>query len=97
MSSIYFSGEKAPKEEAVKALMAEMVDYTDGTFWVRFESDDTSNHLTAIIESTHSASSKEFKLKKAFPPKYMGWRLIVKSVPINYIKHIIHAKEFDND
>ena len=59
MSSIFFSGEKSSKEEAVAALMEEMPDYTDERFWVRFESDDTSNHLTAIIESKFNATTPD--------------------------------------
>ena len=97
MSSLYFSGEKAPKEKAVTALMEEMPEYTDDRFWVRFESDDTSNHLTAIIESTFSATTPDFKLKKALPAKYMGHRLIVKSVPPNYIEYILLATEKEHD
>ena len=93
MSSIFFSGEQSSKEEAVAALMEEMPDYTDERFWVRFESDDTSNHLTAIIESKFNATTPEFKLKKQFPPKYKGHRLIVKSVPPDYIDAILLAKE----
>jgi len=97
MSSLFFGGEKAPKEEAEAALMKDMVEYTDNRFWVRFESDDTSTHLTAIIESKHNATSSLFKLKKPLPAKYMGWRLIVKSVPPNYIEYILLAKEKAND
>jgi len=97
MSSLFFGGEKAPKEEAEKALMEEMVEYTDNRFWVRFESDDTSTHLTAIIESEHNATTSQFKLKKELPPKYMGWRLVVKSVPPNYIDAILLAVEKNYD
>ena len=97
MSSIYFSGKKAPKEQAVEALMRDLADHTDKRYWVRFESDDTSNHLVAIIESTYSANNNKFKLKKPLPSKYMGWRLVVKTVPINYIKYIIQSTEKDYD
>lgn len=97
MSSIFFSGEKSSKEEAVAALMEDLPDYTDDRFWVRFESDDTSNHLTAIIESKFNATTPEFKLKKPLPPKYMGWRLIIKTVPPDYIDAILLAKEKDYD
>ena len=93
MSSSFFSGEKAPREEAIAALMEELPDYTDSRFWVRFESDDTSTHLTAIIESEHSATTRMFKLKKQVPSKYMGWRLVIKSVPPDYIEAILLTKE----
>ena len=96
MSSIFFSGERSSKEEAVAALMEEMPDYTDERFWVRFESDDTSNHLTAIIESKFNATTPDFKLKKQLPPKYMGHRLIIKSVPPDYIDAILLTKERDD-
>ena len=94
MASIYWNkDEKAPKDQAVALLMEEMPEYTDSRFWVRFESDDTSNHITAIIESEHNATTPEFRLKRPFPPKFMGHRLIVKSVPPDYIDAIILAKE----
>tara|TARA_Y100001973_G_C5105288_1_gene284807 strand:- start:290 stop:583 length:294 start_codon:yes stop_codon:yes gene_type:complete len=96
MSSLFFSGEKSSKEEAVAALMEEMPDYTDQRFWVRFESDDTSNHLTVIVESKFNATTPDFKLKKSLPPKYMGHRLIIKSVPPDYIDAILLAKEKDD-
>jgi hypothetical protein len=96
MANIYWAGEKAPKEQAVEMLMEEMPEYTDNRFWVRFESDDTSNHLTAIVESEHNATTPEFKLKMKLPPKYMGHRLIIKSVPIGYIDAILLAKESDH-
>jgi hypothetical protein len=97
MSSLFFSGEKSSKEEAVAALMEEMPDYTDERFWVRFESDDTSNHLTVIIESKFNATTPEFKLKRPLPPKYMGHRLIIKSVPLDYIDAILLSVEKNND
>jgi hypothetical protein len=96
MASIYWRGEKASKEQAVEMLMEEMPEYTDNRFWVRFESDDTSNHLTAIVESEHNATTPEFKLKRKMPPKFMGHRLIVKSVPPDYIDAILLAKEKDD-
>ncbi len=96
MSSIYFSGEKAPREEVIMDLMREIPDYTDNQFWVRFESDDTSTHLTVIIESEHNATTPEFQLKMPLPAKYKGWRLIIKSVPPDYINAIILAKERDD-
>ena len=97
MSSIYFSGEKAPKEQAVEALMMDLADHTDKRYWARFESDDTSNHLTVIIESVFNATTPDFKLKKPLPAKYMGHRLIVKTVPPNYIDYILLATEKSYD
>ena len=35
MATIYWAGKKAPEEEVKKALMKEMVDYTDSAFTVR--------------------------------------------------------------
>jgi len=97
MSSIYFSGEKVPKEQAIAALMEDMPEHTDDRFWVRFESDDTSTHLTAIIESVFNATTPDFKLKKPLPAKYMGYRLIVKTVPPDYIDCILLATEKSYD
>ena len=83
--------------EAVSSAKPETNNYTDDRFWVRFESDDTSTHLTAIIESVFNATTPDFKLKKPLPAKYMGYRLIVKTVPPNYIDYILLATEKNYD
>ena len=43
MATIYWAGAKAPKEEAVKALMKELAEWTDNRYYARFE---RRNHQT---------------------------------------------------
>lgn len=93
MANIYWAGAKAPKEEAVKALMKELVECTDNRYYARFESDGTGAHLCAIVETEHTADPSKFKWKKQLPDKFMGWRVIRLFVPRNYIDTIILAKE----
>lgn len=96
MANIYWAGAKAPKEEAVKALMKELTECTDNRYYVRFESDGTGAHLCAIVETEHTDDTSKFKWKKQLPDKFMGWRLIRLFVPRSYIDTIILAKESDN-
>ena len=95
MANIYWAGDKAPKEEATKALMKELVECTNNRFYARHESDGTGAHLCAIIEVTSTQDRSKFKWKKKLPPKFMGWRLVVVFVPIGYIDSILLAKETD--
>tara|TARA_Y100000593_G_C4286606_1_gene325844 strand:+ start:608 stop:1030 length:423 start_codon:yes stop_codon:yes gene_type:complete len=97
MANIYWTGEKASKEETVSALMRELADCTDSRYHVRFESDGTGAHVCAIIETIHTNDTSKFVWKKELPDKFMGWRLIRVFVPIGYIKGIILAKEISND
>ena len=93
MANIYWQGAKAPKEEAVDALMKELADCTDNRYHARFESDGTGAHLCAIVETIHTKDTSKFTWKKELPDKFMGWRLIKLFVPVNYINIIILAKE----
>ena len=96
MANIYWAGDKAPKEEAAKCLMEELADCTDSRYYVRFESDGTGAHVCAYVETVHTKDTNKVKWKKQLPPKYMGWRLVVIFVPINYINVILLAKERDD-
>ena len=93
MANIYWTGENAPKEEAVEALMKELVDCTNNRFYARFESDGTGAHLCAIVETPKSQDRSKFSWKKQLPPKFMGWRLLRIFVPIGYIDTILLGKE----
>lgn len=96
MANIYWAGAKAPKEEAAKALMKELAEWTDNRYYARFESDGTGAHLCAIIETEHTEDTTKFVWKKEPPDKFMGWRLIRLFVPRTYIDIVILAKESDN-
>ena len=94
MANIYWTGGKAPEEEVRKALMKELVDYTDNAFTVRKGSDDTSAHMSVYIEKEDPNINNDFEWKKEeqLPPKYMGWRILIIFVPVGYIKVIMDAK-----
>lgn len=93
MANLYWRGKKAPKDEAVKALMSELVDCTDCRFYVRPESDGTGAHLSAYVETTHTKDTTKFVWKREPPHKFMGWRVIKMFVPIGYINIILLSKE----
>ena len=61
MAHIYWTGGKAPEEEVKKALMKELVEYTDGAFTVKKESDDTSIHISIYIEKKNPNVNNDFK------------------------------------
>ena len=96
MANIYWAGAKAPKEEAAKALMKELVDCTDNRYYTRFESDGTGAHICAYVETAHTKDPSKFKWNKQLPPKFMGWRLVRIFVPVGYIDVILLAKERDD-
>jgi len=98
MANIYWNkGDKTPKEEAVKALMAELVNCTDNRFFAKADSDGAGAHICAYVETIHTDNTNNFVWKKQLPDKFMGWRLIRIFVPIGYIDGIMLAKETKND
>ena len=97
MANLYWRGDKAPKEQAVEALMKELVDCTDNQFYVRVESDGTGAHLCAYVETVHTKEHKKFKWNKQPPHKFLNWRVVRIFVPMGYINAILLAKERDND
>ena len=72
MAHIYWTGAKAPEEEVKKALMEELPDHTDGAFYVKKDSDDTSTHMSVYIEKENPHENMDFPWKKHLPPKFMG-------------------------
>lgn len=83
MANIYWSGPKAPKEEARKALMKEGVNITDNRYIACFESDDTGSHMVIKVERNPDGTSG---LKGRLGEKFMGWRLLHMNVPDDYIR-----------
>ena len=50
MANLFFSGEKASKEEARKALMEHIADNWTGTFTANFHTDGGGIHIQAVLE-----------------------------------------------
>ena len=97
MAHIYWTGDKAPEEDAKKALMSELVECTDSTFTVRKESDGSGIHISIYVEKEDPNKNNDFVWKKHLPVKFMGWRILTIFVPIGYIKTIMDApvREWD--
>tara|TARA_A100001391_G_scaffold56702_1_gene34674 strand:+ start:158 stop:478 length:321 start_codon:yes stop_codon:yes gene_type:complete len=84
MANICFSGPKAPKDEARKALMEKGAEVTDNRYIVSFESDDTGSHMVLRVERNLDGTSG---IRKEFmETKFLGWRVVYMNVPDDYIK-----------
>lgn len=96
MASRHFSGEKSTREEAEKQLMMHVAGIFEGRYTVRFESDDGGNHITLIIETESPSENLDSFLSEALSfSKWMGWRYIIKKVPVGYIDAILMAPKQD--
>ncbi len=87
MAHIYWTGAKAPEEEVKKALMAELPECTDGAFYVKKDSDDTSTHMSVYVEKENPHENMDFPWKKHIPPKLMGGRINIIFCPIGSVKN----------
>ena len=85
MSNSSLSGEKATKEEARKTLMTYLADNWTGTFGVDFWSDGGGMLIRAIVEVDDTDKELSYEFRHKFPPKWMGWRLVVLKVTLGYI------------
>ena len=85
MANLFFSGEKAPKEEVRRALMEHIADNWTGRFTVDFWSDDGGHMIRAVLELDDTSEIMSDELRNKFPAKFMGWRLVVLKVPMGHI------------
>ena len=85
-------GQKADKDIAQKELMMHVAGVFDGRFTVRFESDDGGNHIVAVLEVEEPSKKLDpFLIDALHEAKWLGWRYIIKKVPIGYIDAILEA------
>ena len=97
MSSRHFGGEKAPKKEARKALMAHAAGIFDGRYTVKFDNDDGGSVINPYIEVEEPSQPLPTFLSSAvFESKWMGWRYVITKCPIGYIDAILEAPERDD-
>ncbi len=97
MSSRHFSGEKTPKKEAEKALMAHVAGLFDGRYTVKFESDDGGSMINLYVEVEEPRMPLDKFLAQALvTPKWMGWRYVITKCPLGYIDAILEAPERDD-
>ena len=87
MANLYWSGEKAPENEAREALMKELVSCTDHAFDVKFGGDGAGKHVAVYVEAP-AEQRDPYPWKKRLSPKFMGWRVVIIFVPPTYISEI---------
>ena len=85
MANLFFSGEKATKEEARAGLMELIADNWSGRFTVNFHSDDGGHMIQAVLECDNTEELMSDELRNKFPAKFMGWRMVVLKVPTGHI------------
>jgi hypothetical protein len=85
MANLFFSGEKASKEEARKGLMEYIADNWTDRFTVDFWSDDGGHMIRAVLEFDDPNEIMPTEIRNKFPAKFMGWRMVVLKVPRGHI------------
>jgi hypothetical protein len=94
MANKYFSGEKAPREEAISKLMQHVAGLFDGRFLARITSDDGGPHVTLYLEVENPNLPIEPFLRDALHnPKWMGWRFIIAKCPPGYVDGVLLSKK----
>jgi hypothetical protein len=97
MTSRHFSGEKATKKDARKALMAHAAGIFDGRYTVKFDNDDGGSVINLYIEvEKPSGPLPKFLSEALFESKWMGWRYVITKCPPGYIDAILEAPERDD-
>ena len=85
MANLFFSGEKASKEEARKGLMEYIAEIWEDRFTVIFHSDDGGWHIQAVLEVYDPDESLDPELREKFDAKWMGHRMVVLKVPTGHV------------
>ena len=86
MADKFWTGEKASKDEAKRALMEFIADNWTGRFTVNFHSDDGGNHIQAVFEVDDTDEKLPADLSSKFSAKWMGWRIVLLKVTPGYIE-----------
>jgi hypothetical protein len=93
MANLFFSGEKATKEEARAGLMELIADNWTDAFTVDFWSDGGGHMIRAVLEFDDTEEIMSDELRSKFPAKFMGWRLVVLKVPRGHIDVFFRDKK----
>jgi len=93
MANLFFSGEKASKEEVRRALMEHIADNWADRFTVDFWSDDGGHMVRAVLEFDDPGEIMSDELRNKFPAKFMGWRLVVLKVPVGHVDVFFNNKK----
>jgi hypothetical protein len=94
MAHIFFSGKKAPEEEAIRELEKHVAATCDLVHVAKFESDDGGKHIASYVEVEDPSILLEPYLKDVLHHvKWMGWRHILIKVPPGQIEMIINKRD----
>ena len=95
MTQLYWKGKKATEEEVRDALMKALPDVTENMFTVSFESDCNGTHVCCLVENYPNDKNKNPYSEghwQVITPKFLGWRVVKKTVPYGYISVFMKDK-----
>jgi hypothetical protein len=94
MANLYFSDEKATKEEARKTLTEYVEGVCDREYMVCFESDDGGTHIVIYVECEVPSDPLPAFLRDALHhSKWLGWRQMVVKCPPGSIGTTIKIRD----
>ena len=101
LMSKFTLGDKAPKQEAINALVVMISNYYGGRYEVIAATDDGGTMLEVQVEVPSTRQNLDEQAPD-FPffdvwPKWMGWRTVVCKVPPGYIDAITNRAPTDDD
>lgn len=95
MANIFFTGEKASKQDAIDSVTEFVKNYCECVMDAKIVSDD-GGHILQVMVEVYDPSKPVLDQKEDFPlleiiPKWKGWRAVVIKVPIGYIHTIVNS------
>tara|TARA_B100000131_G_scaffold310511_1_gene342290 strand:- start:3600 stop:3869 length:270 start_codon:yes stop_codon:yes gene_type:complete len=81
LANIYWSGEKSPQEETIKALRSVVPEVWENAFYIRFK--ERILELMVEVENTDSSTGLWEHFKTG---KFMGHQMHILKVPIGYLE-----------
>ena len=95
MANIFFAGEKASKEKAIREVITHIRNYSDCICAAKVVSDDGGQILEIMVE-VPVPSLNLLEQQEDFPfwevvPKWAGWRTVVLKVPPGYIATVVNG------
>jgi precorrin isomerase len=95
MANIFFTGEKATKQDAIESVTELVKNYCDCVVDAKVVNDD-GGHILQVMVEVLEPSKPVLEQKEDFPlleiiPKWKGWRAVVIKVPIGYINTVVKS------
>ena len=98
MTQIYWRGAKVSEDEVRNELMRVLPDITENMFTVSFESDCNGSHVCCVVEKYPNEPDRDPYTEghwQKVTPKFLGWRILKKTVPYGYISVFFKDKSPD--